>query len=43
MDVWLTKLEEHLKTLGVFTVPVKLAPEITAQVKVWIVREGEKK
>jgi large subunit ribosomal protein L9 len=37
------QLEEHLKTLGVFTVPVKLAPEITAQVKVWIVREGEKK
>jgi large subunit ribosomal protein L9 len=37
------QLAEHLKTLGVFTVPVKLAPEITAQVKVWIVREGEKK
>jgi len=37
------QLEEHLKALGVFTVPVKLAPEITAQVKVWVVREGEKK
>ncbi len=37
------QLTEHLKTLGVFTVPVKLAPEITAQVKVWIVREGERK
>jgi large subunit ribosomal protein L9 len=36
-------LPEHLKTLGVFTVPVKLAPEIVAQVKVWIVREEEKK
>ena len=37
------QLEEHIKTLGVFTVPVKLAPEVVAQVKVWVVKEGEKK
>jgi large subunit ribosomal protein L9 len=32
------QLEEPIKTLGVFTVPVKLAPEMEAKLKVWVVR-----
>lgn len=35
-------LPDHLKTLGVFTVPVRLAQGLEAPVKVWIVREAEK-
>lgn len=32
-------LPEPLKSLGIFSVPVKLHPEVTAQVKVWVVKE----
>lgn len=32
-------LEHPLKALGVHTVAVKLEPEVTAQLKVWIVKE----
>ena len=32
-------LEEPIKNLGVFTVPVKVHPEVTANVKVWVVKE----
>jgi large subunit ribosomal protein L9 len=32
-------LEEPLKTLGVFEVPVKLFQDIGATIKVWVVRE----
>ena len=32
-------IEEPIKTLGIYTVPVKLAPEVTATLKVWVVRE----
>jgi len=32
-------LEEPLKTLGIYTVPVKLHPEVTAELKVWVVKE----
>lgn len=32
-------LEEPLKALGVYEVPVKLHSEVEAQIKVWIVRE----
>jgi large subunit ribosomal protein L9 len=32
-------IEEPIKTLGIYTVPVKLAPEVSAAVKVWVVRE----
>jgi len=35
-------LEEPIKTLGVFTVPVKLSPDHEASVKIWVVREAEK-
>ena len=32
-------VEEPIKTLGIYTVPVKLAPEVVASLKVWVVRE----
>lgn len=32
-------LEEPLKSLGIFTVPIKLHPDVTAQLKVWVVKE----
>jgi large subunit ribosomal protein L9 len=32
-------IEEPIKSLGVFTIDVKLHPEVVGQVKVWIVRE----
>lgn len=32
-------LDEPIKSLGVFTVDVRLHPEVVGQVKVWIVRE----
>lgn len=33
------ELEEPLKALGIYTVPIKLHPKVTAKLKVWIVRE----
>ncbi len=32
-------LEEPIKSLGMFHVPIKLHPEVTAQLKVWVVQE----
>ncbi|MEW6378787.1 MAG: 50S ribosomal protein L9 [bacterium] len=32
-------LEEPIKALGIFKVPVKLHPEIIAQLKVWVVKD----
>lgn len=32
-------LEEPIKDLGVFRIPIKIHPDVTATVKVWIVRE----
>jgi len=32
-------LEEPLKALGIYNVPVKVAPEIKAEVKVWVIKE----
>ena len=32
-------LDEPLKSLGIFTVPIKLHQEVTAQLKVWVVKE----
>ena len=32
-------LEEPIKNLGMFTVPIKLSSEVTAQLKVWVVQE----
>ncbi len=35
----MVKLEEHIKLLGVYTVPVQLHREVEIQVKVWVVKE----
>jgi len=32
-------LDEPIKNLGIFTVPVKLHAEVTANLKVWVVKE----
>ena len=32
-------LEEPIKTLGVYQVPIKLHPEVKQQVKVWVVKK----
>ena len=32
-------LEEPIKSVGIYTVPVWLHPEVTAEVKVWVVKE----
>lgn len=32
-------LPEHIKDLGVYTVEIKLHPEVTASVKVWVVEK----
>ena len=34
------QMDEPLKSLGVFTVPVKLPGGVTANLKVWVVRES---
>lgn len=32
-------LEEPIKTLGIYTVPLKLDPEVEANVKIWVVKK----
>ena len=39
VDKRMIRLDEPIKSLGVFTIDVKLHPEVTGQVKVWVVRE----
>jgi large subunit ribosomal protein L9 len=39
IDKRIIELEEPIKTLGIFEVPVKLHSKVTAKVKVWVVRE----
>ncbi len=39
VDHNMVKLEEHIKLLGVYTVPVRLHSEVEIQVKVWVVKE----
>jgi len=33
------ELDEQIKTLGIYTAKIKLHPEVTAQIKVWVVKE----
>ena len=33
------QLEEPIKNLGIYSIPVKLHPEVTATVKVWVVKK----
>jgi large subunit ribosomal protein L9 len=35
----MVRLEEHIKLLGVYTVPVQLHRDVEVQVKVWVVKE----
>lgn len=39
IDKRLIDLEEPIKQLGVYTVTIKLSKEVTAQLKVWVVKE----
>ena len=39
IDKRIIELEEPIKTLGIFEVPVKLHTQVSAKVKVWVVRE----
>jgi large subunit ribosomal protein L9 len=32
-------LEEPIKSLGIYSVPIKLHPEVEAKVKIWVVKE----
>ena len=33
------QLPDPIKSLGIYTVPIRLHPEVTAEVKVWVVKE----
>ncbi|HTY11013.1 MAG TPA: 50S ribosomal protein L9 [Bacteroidota bacterium] len=39
VDKRVIELEEPIKTLGIFEVPVKLHTKVSAKAKVWVVRE----
>jgi len=39
IDKRMIHLSEPIKSLGVFTIEVRLHPEVAGQVKVWVVRE----
>jgi len=39
IDKNLLELNEPIKSLGIYEVPVKLHPEVLAKVKVWVVRK----
>lgn len=39
IDKRIIDLEEPIKALGIYSVPVKLHANVTAKVKVWVVRE----
>jgi large subunit ribosomal protein L9 len=32
-------LDEHIKSLGIYEVPLKLHPEVCAKIKVWVVKK----
>ena len=38
VDKYAVHLEQPIKTLGIFDVPVRLHPDVTATVKVWVVK-----
>ncbi len=33
------QLPDPIKSLGIYTIPIRLHPEVTAEVKVWVVKE----
>ena len=34
------ELDEPIKALGVFTVPIRLHPQVRPEIKVWVIQEG---
>ncbi|MBI4831514.1 MAG: 50S ribosomal protein L9 [Candidatus Lindowbacteria bacterium] len=38
IDKKIIQLEEPIKSVGVFTVPVRIVPEVEAKLKVWVVK-----
>ena len=38
IDKKIIQLDEPIKSLGVFTVPIRIAPEVEAKLKVWVVK-----
>jgi len=34
-------LEEPIKALGIYTIPIKLEKDVVANVKIWVVKKGE--
>jgi large subunit ribosomal protein L9 len=40
VDRRMVQLEEPIKTLGVFTVPIKLEKEVTANLKLWVIKKS---
>jgi len=34
------KLDDPIKSLGVYTVPIKVTPEVEAQIKLWVIRKA---
>ena len=40
VDRRMVHLEEPIKTLGVFTVPIKLEKEVTANLKLWVIKKS---
>jgi large subunit ribosomal protein L9 len=41
IDKHLVHLEEPIKALGIYTIPIKLEKDVTANVKIWVVKKGE--
>ena len=35
------QLDEPLKALGVYTIPIKIAADVVANLKVWVVKKSE--
>jgi large subunit ribosomal protein L9 len=41
IDKHLIQLDEPLKALGIYTIPIKLEKDVVANVKLWVVKKGE--
>jgi large subunit ribosomal protein L9 len=41
VDKRMVELENPIKALGVYTVPVKVAKDVTAELKLWVVKKTE--
>ena len=40
IDRRMIHLEEPIKSLGVYTLPVKIEKEVTADLKVWVIKKA---